>query len=113
MDFTAAFIALLVGTLITVFFAYFPGIRVKFALLAMETQSLIKLGIMVVIAGVMFGLSFTSIFPPPLDLPTLLSVIVALILSNQPVASLLPTTRDVRVAILQRIAIEKRLLLGD
>jgi ABC-type dipeptide/oligopeptide/nickel transport system permease subunit len=113
MDFTAAAIALFVGTLLSLFFAYFPGIRVKFALLAMETQSLIRLGSMVVIAGIMFGLSYTSILPPPLDLPTLMSVIVALVVANKPVSDLLPSTKDVRVAVLKRLAMEKRLLLGD
>jgi len=103
MDFTAAVIAALVGTLFTLFFAYFPVVRVKFASLALETQALIKLGVMVVVAGIMFGLSFTSIFPPPLILPQLVSVIVALVLTNQPIAALLPQLRDVREATQERI----------
>ena len=99
MNFTAAVIAAFVGTILTLFFAYFQIVRVKFAALTLEYQALIKLGIMVVVAGFMFGLSFTSIFPPPLTLPQLVSVIIALVLTNQPVASMLPQLPDVREAI--------------
>jgi len=104
MSFTAIFIAAFVGTLLTIFFAYFPKVRVFYAALALEKQALLKLGIMVVIAGAMFGLSFTSIFPPPLTLPDLFGVIIALIVTNKPVADLLPATRDVREAIRLRTA---------
>lgn len=103
IQFTAVFIAALVGTILTVFFAYFPTVRVWFASLAPEKASLLKLGIMVVIAGAMFGLSYTSIFPPPINSLTLLTVLGALIITNQPVADMLPTTKDVRAAILARI----------
>jgi hypothetical protein len=109
MNFAPAVIAALVGTILTLLFAYFPILRVKFASLMVETQALIKLGVMVVVAGIMFGLSYTSIFPPPLDLPQLVSVIIALILSNQPVAAMLPQLPDVRMAIRLR---ETRLLRG-
>jgi ABC-type dipeptide/oligopeptide/nickel transport system permease subunit len=105
MNFTAAVIAALIGTIMTLFFAYFPIVRVKFASLTLEIQALIKLGLMVVVALIMFGLSFTSIFPPPLTLPELFSVIIALIISNQPVAALLPQLPDVRAAI--RLRTEK------
>jgi hypothetical protein len=101
LNFTAVAIAALVGTIITVFFAYFPKVRVWFASLVLETQALLKLGLMVVITLAMFGLSF--IYPPPYDIQTVLGVIVALILSNQPVASLLPATRDVQEATLKRM----------
>jgi len=102
MLFTAAYIAALIGTIMTLFFAYFPKVRVWYASLAVENQSLLSLGLMVVVAGAMFGLSFTSIFPPPLQLPQLLAVIVALILTNKPISQILPAPADVRAATLAR-----------
>ena len=104
ISFTAVSIAALVGLIITLIFAYFPSVRVWYAALPVEKESLLKLGLMVLVAGAMFGLSFTSIFPPPLNLPSLLSVLGALILTNQPLASMLPSTTDVRMAIRARIA---------
>jgi hypothetical protein len=53
---------------------------------------------MVVVAGAIFGLSFTTVFPPPLTWEQLLGVVVALILTNEPVAQLLPAPADVRAA---------------
>jgi hypothetical protein len=98
MSFTAAFIAALVGTVLTVFFAYFPKVRVWYANLAPEYKAYLNLSLMIVVAGAIFGLSFTSIFPPPLTWTQLLSVVVALILANEPVAQLLPPLPDVRTA---------------
>jgi hypothetical protein len=99
VQFTAVFIVALVGTLMTLFFAYVPNVRVWFALLALEKQALLKLGVSAVIAIVIFGLSYTSIFPPPINAITLLVVLGSLIVTNQPLASLLPATKDVRAAI--------------
>ena len=104
MDFNAIAIAAFVGTLLTVFFAYFPRVRVWFASLAVEKASLLKLGLMVVIAGVMFGLSYTNLFPPPLTPESFLGVVLALIMTNQPVAALLPAPFDVRMAIRTRVS---------
>jgi hypothetical protein len=106
-EYSAVVIAAFVGTLFTIFFAYFPRVRVWYASLAVESASLLKLGIMVVIAGALFGLSFiqpgmSAIFPAPLTPLQLGAVVVALIVTNQPVASLLPAPADVRAAILKR-----------
>lgn len=101
INFSAVGIAALVGTILTVFFAYFPKVRVWFASLEVEKQSLIRLGLMVVVTLGLYGISF--LYPPPYDMGTLLGVILALIVTNQPVAALLPTTKDVRAAIVARV----------
>lgn len=98
MSFTAAYIAALVGVVLALFFAYFPKVRVWYASLTVENRSLLSLGLMVVVAGSIFGLSYTTVFPPPLTWTQLLSVVVALILTNQPVAQLLPAPADVTAA---------------
>ena len=106
-EYSAAVIAMFVGTLLTIFFAYFPRVRVWFASLAVESASLLKLGIMVAIAGVLFGLSFiqpgmSAWFPAPLTPLQFGAVVIALIVSNQPIAAILPAPADVRYAIRNR-----------
>ena len=100
-DFSAAVIATLVGVIMTIFFAYFPKVRVWFASLVVETASLLKLGIMVVVALVIYVLSLfpaIGLFPAPLTLLQFGAVVIALIITNQPVASALPAPKDVREA---------------
>lgn len=105
INFTSAVIAAFVGTLLTVFFAYFPKVRVWYASMEVEKRSLLTLGLMVVIEAVLVGLSYVptlGLFPSPLTWQEMLAVAVALILSNQPVASVLPAPADVRAAIKSR-----------
>lgn len=111
-DFTAAVIAALVGTIMTLFFAYFPRVRVWYASMPVENQSLFKLGLMVVTSIAFFVASLfpaLGIFPAPLTPLELGSVVVALIVTNAPVASYLPATRDVREAIRKRNRVENRI----
>jgi hypothetical protein len=106
--FTPVFIAGLVGAILTIFFAYFPKVRVWFASLAVEVAAMYKLGMMVIVAIVISLLSYYSVIAtvPPFSWPTLVAVIIALIITNQPVQALLPETRDVQVA---RVSREARL----
>lgn len=108
VSFTAVAIAALVGTLMTLFFAYVPRVRVWYAALPTETASLYKLGLLILTEAILGGLSFIPgiiILQPPFTWPTAIAVAVALILSNQPVASLLPATKDVREAMAKRLSI--------
>jgi hypothetical protein len=104
ISFTPIAIAALSGTLLTVFFGYFPRIRVWFASLAVEKASLLKLGFMVVIGVVISLLSYYGMIVtvPPFSWETALGILIALILSNQPVANMLPAPLDVRTAIQKR-----------
>jgi hypothetical protein len=103
--FTPIAIAALVGTLLTVFFAYFPKIRVWYASLAVETASLLKLGFMLVAEVIISLLSYYNVIVtvPPFSWETALGMAIALILSNQPVANMLPAPKDVRQAIQKRM----------
>jgi hypothetical protein len=83
----------------------FPKVRVWFASLVTETASLLKLGIMVVIAAIIYVLSLfpaIGLFPEPLTLLQFGAVVIALIITNQPVATSLPAVRDVQDAIRAR-----------
>lgn len=106
--FTPVFIAGLVGTLLTIFFAYCPKVRVWFASLAIEIAAIYKLGFMVIVAIVISILSYFSVITtvPPFSWQTAIAVIIALIITNQPVQALLPETHDVQFA---RVSREARL----
>jgi hypothetical protein len=71
-----------------------------------DKQSLIRLGFMAVIEGVLAGLSFIPgvlFLKPPFTWLEAFSVAIALIVTNQPVVAALPQLRDVRTAIVQRM----------
>jgi hypothetical protein len=106
ISFTPIAIAALSGTLLTVFFSYFPRVRVWFASLAIEKASLLKLGFMVVIGVIISLLSYYDVIVtvPPFSWETALGILIALILSNQPVANMLPAPLDVRMAVRTREA---------
>lgn len=99
--FTPVLIAAVVGTLMTLFFAYCPWVRVWFASLRVEQASYIKLGLMLVAEVALSLLSYYDIIvtKPPFSWETAVAVAVALILSNQPISAILPTTADVRAAL--------------
>ena len=103
-------ITTLVGTLLTIFFAYFPKVRVWYALLEVEKASLLKLGLMLLTEVVVVLLSLYRVIPTEpqfvYDASFWFNVIVmagTLILTNQPVQSILPNARDVRIAIQKRL----------
>jgi len=110
-SFEPATIAALVGTIFTLFFSYFPKVRVWFASLATETASLYKLGIMLATEVVVVLLSLYHVIQtvPPLEYGpnfwfVVISVAGALLLTGQPLQDKLPNPRDVRVAIQKRMA---------
>lgn len=107
LNFTAIAIAALVGTIMTLIFAYFPVVRVWYASLATEKASLLKLGVMLSVELILGGLSFIPgivILQPPFTVQQALAVALALIITNQPIAALLPAPGDVREAIRIRTA---------
>lgn len=107
IQFTAVAIAAFAGLFTSLFFAYFPKVRVWFASLEMDKELLIKLGLMICIEGLLAGLSFVPgvlFLKPPFTWQEAFTVAFALIVTNQPVANLLPATKDVKTEIAKRIA---------
>lgn len=99
IDFTAAAIAALAGLIMSLIFAYLPVVREWYYGLDVDKRALMNLGLGVVVAGILFGLSFVpniGLFSGPLTWQELLSVALALILTNKPVTSFLPLPRSVR-----------------
>ena len=57
---TAEVLSAIAGIVLSLLFSYVPGLSTKFAGLSKEAKSLIMLGILAVVAGVVYGLSCTS-----------------------------------------------------
>ena len=100
-SFNAIAIATLVGTLLALFMAYFPTVRVWFASLEQDKKSLINLGFLVLAEVVISLLSYYQVIKtvPPFSWQEAIAVFAALVVSNQPVQQLLPPTKDVTIAL--------------
>jgi hypothetical protein len=100
-SFNAIAIAGLVGTLLALFFAYFPSVRVWWASLEQDKKSLFNLGFLVLAEAVIGLLSYYQVIKtvPPFSWQEAIAVFAALVVSNQPVAQLLPITKDVKAAL--------------
>jgi len=100
-SFNAIAIATLVGTLLALFMAYFPTVRVWFASLDQDKKSLLNLGLLVLAEVAISLLSYYQIIKtvPPFSWQGAIAVFAALVVSNQPVQQLLPPTKDVTLAL--------------
>lgn len=107
--FTPEVIAATVGLILTLFFSYFPKIRVLYGGLSSSTKSLIMLGLLLVAEVVIATLAYYGVIQtdPPIGtgstfLFRCLTVAFSLLVSNQPVYNILPEAGDVREAKLLR-----------
>lgn len=103
---TATQLALLAGAVLSLFFSYVPGLNVKFAVLSSEIKRLIMLGLLIVVAAAVYGLSCTTFaadigIQVTCDQPGLVQMVTVLILaviSNQSVYTVSPQLPAVREA---------------
>ncbi|PIX87824.1 MAG: hypothetical protein COZ31_08400 [Nitrospirae bacterium CG_4_10_14_3_um_filter_44_29] len=98
--FTPEAISALVGFALMLLFAYFPGLRTKFAVLASEIKSYIMIGLLTLSAVVIWILAINGIVvtSEPVTINTLLKIVLALLISNQPTYSIAPVLNDVKAA---------------
>ena len=113
--FTPEVIAGFVGLVLMLVFAYFPGLRQKYAVLASETKSYIMLGLLGTAEVIICLLSYFGIIvtEPAFSLGTAMKVFFALLVSNQPTYKLLPQATDVKELIIVRDAKEIKAVLKD
>jgi len=104
MEFTPEFVAGTAALVLTLVFAYFPVLRVKFAGLASEMKSLIMLGLFALVSLGAFALAFYGIIPTaePLTWFKLVQVFMLTVVLSQPAYTILPKPADVRDAKLIR-----------
>jgi hypothetical protein len=104
--FTPEGIAAIVGLVLMLVFAYLPGVRQWYAVLASEVKSYIMLGLLLLAEVVISLLAWKGVIVtvPPFDLATAGQIALALLISNQPVYKLLPQAADVKALVLARDA---------
>lgn len=104
--FTPETIAAVVGLVLMLVFAYFPGLRVKYAGLASEVKSYIMVGLLTLSAAVIWVLTIYGfiVTTEPITLTTFIEIVLALLVSNQPTYSIAPEAKDVKAAIAERDA---------
>jgi hypothetical protein len=102
--FTPEAISAVVGFVLMLVFAYFPGLRVKYAALASEVKSYIMVGLLALAAVTIWLLTIYGIIvtTEPITLNTLVQIILALLVANQPTYAIAPEATDVKAAIVQR-----------
>ena len=107
--FTPEAISALVGFALMLVFAYFPGLRVKYAGLKSEVKSYIMVGLLSLSAIVIWLLTIYGYIATtqPISLTTLIQIILALLVANQPTYSIAPEAKDVKAAIELRDALEQ------
>lgn len=113
--FTPEVIAGIVGLVLTLIFAYFPGLRQKYAVLAKEVKQFIMLGLLLLAETIICVLSYYGVIitEPAFTLNTALKVAFALLVANQPVYKLLPQANDVKELVIVRDAKEIKAVLKD
>jgi hypothetical protein len=109
VSFTPEAIAMAVGVILALVFAYFPGLNLWYAALKSEVKSYIMLGLLLIAEAVIVALTHYGIVTPtePITLARILSVAFALLISNQPVYTLIPEVTGVKAA---RLIRDKELL---
>jgi len=105
ISFTPEVIGGLVGLVLTLIFAYFPGLNVAYAGLKSEVKSYIMLGLLVAAAAIITLLAQQGIIPTtaPVTWLDFGKVVLALLIANQPTYTLLPEAKAVKQAKLARV----------
>lgn len=107
---TEELLSALAGIILSLAFSYIPGLNVKFAALTEEYKKLSMLGLLVLVAGIVFGLTCTK-YGAMLGIPltcdeaggvALLKILLAAAVANQTAYKLTPQTQGVRLAKLPR-----------
>ena len=105
INFTPEVLAMIVGVLLTLIFAYFPKLRVLYGGLQSETKSLIMLGLLLITALVITLLAYTKVITTsePVTWWLFARVMFAALVANQPTYNILPQAADVTQAKLDRL----------
>ncbi len=104
INFTPEVLAAIVGFLLTLIFAYFPKLRVWYGGLVSEVKSYIMIGLLFVTGFAVTGLAHFGVLATaePVTWMLFAKVMLAALVANQPVYTLLPEADDVKNAKLER-----------
>ena len=100
---TANVLSAAAGVVLSLAFAYIPGLNSWYAKQSKEYKQLIMLGLLVVVAAAAYGIACLGWFAIPLTcdktgLSQLLQALVAAVIANQSTYSILPQTAGVKEA---------------
>jgi hypothetical protein len=100
LEFTPQVIAGIVGLVLTLLFAYFPVLRVKYGGLQSEVKSAIMLGLLALTALAVTLLANAGVIQTtePVTWALFAKVLFAALIANQPTYSILPEAADVKDA---------------
>ena len=98
--FTPELIAGVVGVFLTIVFAYFPWLRVRYGELKSETKSAIMLGLYLVATVTIYLLGLYGQIPVqvPLNWYDAVAIFFTLVVIGQPTYTILPQAGDVKTA---------------
>lgn len=94
------------GIVLSLVFSYVPGLNVRFAALRQEVKRLIMAGLLLLVAGAVFGLACTSwgaawgvsVSCDQAGIQTLIAAFVAALIANQAAYSITPLPDAVKAA---------------
>ena len=97
------FLVSIAGIVLSLAFSYIPGLRVKFATLEPDYKRLIMLGLIVVVAGVIFGLGCAGVLAISIacdaaGFQKLISFVILALIANQSAYLISPLPEDVKDA---------------
>lgn len=96
-------IASVAGILLSLAFSYIPGLRVKWAAVDPDKQRLIMLGLVVLVAGGIFGLGcanwlIVNLSCDQAGIQKLVGIIIVALIANQSIYAISPLPADVKEA---------------
>lgn len=103
-QFTSESLALIVGTVVSLVFSYFPGLNTWYAAKEEPVKKLIMIGLMVVVSGAIFGLGCANIlnmdgFICAKDsVLQFVSILIASVIANQGTYKISPQLDKVKAA---------------
>lgn len=97
-EFTPEVIAGIAGLILTLVFAYFPKLRVKYGGLESEAKSGIMIALLVFAASTIWILTSTGVIPTaePVTWVMFTKILFSALITNQPTYSILPKAGDVK-----------------
>lgn len=103
-QFTSESLALIIGSVVSLLFSYFPGLNTWFAAKEDSTKRLIMVGLMVVTSAAIFGLGCANILNMDgfvcgqESILQFVSILISSIIANQGVYKISPQTNAVQKA---------------